>query len=239
MTRSRIYIFILIVILLAGLSGGLVTPAYAQANIQVVSDTASLSFPDSITFNAEFQASDNITAVVLEYGVNQLTCGTVDAKAFPTVTPGTDVKVNWTWQMLESGSLPPGATVWWQWQVTDAAGTQFTSPQKTVTWLDNVYNWQVITGGNINLHYYNESASFGQQLHDAAAQALVRLSQDVGVSTDSPVEIYIYANSNDLQASILYAPSWVGDRPSRKATSSSSASPPTNLPGGWPPRRTN
>jgi len=74
----------------------------------------------------------NITAVLLEYGVNQLTCGTVDAKAFPQVTPGTDVKVTWTWQMLQSGTLAPGSTVWWHWQVTDSSGAQFNSPTKTV-----------------------------------------------------------------------------------------------------------
>jgi hypothetical protein len=206
MPRSRIIIFVLMLVLLASLT----TPAAAQSGIQVVSDAASLTFPDSILFNAEFQGGANITSVLLEYGVNQLTCGTVDAKAFPQLTAGTDVKVTWTWQMLESGSLPPGTTVWWHWQVTDSGGTQFTSPTKTVLWLDAVHSWQVITGGNINLHYYNGDASFGQQLHDAAAQALVRLSQDVGVTTDSPVDIYIYADSTDLQDAILFAPTWVG-----------------------------
>jgi hypothetical protein len=206
MPRSRIIIFILLLIFVAGLA----TPAAAQSGIQVASDSASLTFPDSLVFNAEFQGGANITAVVLEYGVNQLTCGTVDAKAFPQVTSGTDVKVTWTWQMLESGSLPPGSTVWWHWLVTDSGGAQFTSPTKTVLWLDNVHPWQAITGGNINLHYYNGGSSFGQQLHDAAAQALVRLSQDVGVTSDSPVDIYIYANSTDLQYAILFAPTWVG-----------------------------
>ncbi|MGB8213969.1 MAG: peptidase MA family metallohydrolase [Anaerolineales bacterium] len=206
MTRSRSFVFLLLLLLVVGL----VTPAHAQSDIQVVSDSASLTFPESILFNAEFQAGSNITSVVLEYGVNQLTCGTVEAKAFPPLTPGRDVKVNWAWQMRESGSLPPGATVWWNWQVVDSGGTQFTSPTKTVLWLDNIHPWQVIQGGKINLHYYNGGASFGQQLHDAAAQALARLSQDVGVGTDSPVDVYIYANSDDLQSSILYAPAWVG-----------------------------
>jgi len=209
MTRSRILIFILLLMLLAG-QAGQATPAAAQSNIQVVSDTASLAFPDSLLFSAEFQGATNITAVMLEYGVNQLTCGTVNAEAFPQVTSGKDVKVSWTWQMLESGSLPPGTTVWWHWQVTGAGGAQFTSPTKTILWLDNVHPWKVITGGNINLHYYNGDASFGQQLHDAAAQALLRLSQDVGVTSDSPVDIYIYATSTDLQDAILFAPTWVG-----------------------------
>ena len=206
MPRSRILIFILLPLLMAGL----VTPAAAQSGIQVVSDAASLTFPTSLVFSAEFQGGAKITAVLLEYGVNQLTCGTVDAKAFPQVTPGTDVKVTWTWQMLQSGSLPPGATVWWRWLVTEAGGTQFTSPTQTVLWLDSIHPWQVITGAKINLHYYNGDTSFGRQLHDAAAQALVRLSQDVGVTTDSPVDIYIYATQSDLLSAVLYDPSWAG-----------------------------
>ena len=130
MPRSRTFILILLLVLTASL----VTPAAAASNIQVVSDAASLTFPDSIIFNAEFQGGTNITSVLLEYGVNQLTCGTVDAKAFPQLTAGKDVKVTWTWQMLQSGSLPPGVTVWWHWLVTDSSGTRFTSPTQTVLW---------------------------------------------------------------------------------------------------------
>ncbi len=142
--------------------------------------------------------------------------------------------------MLQSGSLPPGATVWWHWLVTDSSGAQFTSPTKTVLWLDNVHPWQVITGGNINLHYYNGGASFGQQLHDAAAQALVRLSQDVGVSTDSPVDIYIYASQSDLLAcqSFMHPPG-LADRPFPKITLSSLASRPTSWIGARAPKPTN
>jgi hypothetical protein len=206
MVRFRSVIFVLLLVLL----GSLVMPVDVQSTVQVISDAASLTFPNSIDFTAEFKSGSNITSVVLEYGVNQLTCGTVQAKAFPTITPSSDVKASWSWDMLQSGSLPPGAKVWWFWQVTDSSGTQFTSPTKTTLWLDSVHPWQVLTGGNINLHYYNGDANFAQQLHDAAAQALVRLSKDVGISTDSPVDIYIYASTNDLQASILYAPTWVG-----------------------------
>jgi hypothetical protein len=202
--RSSVYILLLILL------GSLVTPAHAQSNIQVISDSASLAFPDSIDFRAEFKSSASITSAVLEYGVDQLTCGTVEAKAFPDITPASDVKVEWTWEMRQSTSLAPGASVWWRWQVIDSSGAQFISPTKTILWLDAIHPWQVITGGNINLHYYNGGESFGQQLHEAAAQALVRLSQDIGVRTDSPVDIYIYADYNDLKDAILYEPSWAG-----------------------------
>ncbi|HTX91849.1 MAG TPA: peptidase MA family metallohydrolase [Anaerolineales bacterium] len=206
MARLRIFTFLLLLVLL----GGLAAPVRAQTGIQVSGDKASLTFPDSVLFSAEFKSDANIETVVLEYGVDQQTCGTVEAKAFPQFTPAADVKAEWTWEMRQSGSLPPGASIWWQWQVKDANGVQFTSPRQTVTWIDNKHPWQVISGGSINLHYYDGGASFGQQLHDAAAQALVRLSTDVGLKPDKSVDIYIYANTNDLKDSILYEPSWVG-----------------------------
>ena len=134
------------------------------------------------------------------------------AKAFPTFTQAADVKVDWTWQMKQSGSLPPGALVWWQWLVQDANGGKFTSPRQTSTWLDSIHSWQDITGGNINLHYYDGGQSFGQALHDAAATALVRLSKDVGLSLEKPVDIYIYANTTDMQDAILYEPAWAGGK---------------------------
>lgn len=204
--RFRLSVLLLLLVLL----GSLTVPAHAQAQVQVISDKATITFPETILFSAEFKAGTKITSVVLEYGVDQLTCGTVEAKAFPDITQGLDVKAEWTWEMRQSGSLPPGATVWWQWLVTDSGGAQFTSPKQTTLWLDSTHSWQVISGGNINLHYYNGGTDFGQQLHDAAAQALVRLSQDIGLSPDKSVDIYIYASANDLKDAVLYAPSWVG-----------------------------
>ncbi len=198
------------IILLIFIYASLVIPAAAQSGIQLVSDKVTLSFPDTATFQAEFKSSANITSVVLEYGVDQLTCGTVIAKAYPQLTASADVQVQWAWDMRQSGSLPPGATLWWHWLVQDANGTQFTSPRQTSLWLDSLYPWQVISGGNINLHYYSGGQTFGQTLHDAAAQALVRLSNDVGLQPDKPVDIYIYANTDDLKASILYEPAWIG-----------------------------
>jgi hypothetical protein len=206
MTKFRLFIVVLLGFFLCNLT----VPVRAQAGIHLVSDNATLSFPESATFQAEFQSGANITSVVLEYGVDQLTCGTVLAKAFPLFTPAADVQVEWIWEMQQSGSLPPGASIWWRWQVQDANGAQFTSPTQTITWLDSIHSWQVISGGNINLHYYEGGQAFGQALHDAAAQALVRLTQDVGLGTEKPVDIYIYANSSDMQAAVLFQPEWAG-----------------------------
>jgi hypothetical protein len=206
MLKFRSRVFILLFLLLASP----LRPAHAQASIQVIRNEASLAFPESLTFTAEFRSGAVINSVVLEYGVDQLACGTVEARAFPDFSPSSDLKVEWTWEMRQSGSLAPGTTVWWRWQLGDASGAQFTTPTQSILWLDDIHPWQVISGGNINLHYYNGGDSFGRQLYETAVGAHNRLSQDVGISTDEPVEIYIFASTTDLQEAVLYEPSWAG-----------------------------
>ena len=193
-----------------GLTLLIAQPVHDVPPLGATNDKASLHFPDSITFHVEIQSDTAITSVTLEYGVEQLTCGTVVAKAFPQYTPGKSVSAEWTWEMKQSGSLPPGATIWWHWDYTNANGLVATTDLKTVTWLDSQHNWQTISGEGINLHWYSGGRSFAQELHDAAAQGLTRLEQDAGLRTGQAIDLYIYATSQDMQEAILYEPGWSG-----------------------------
>jgi len=176
----------------------------------VTDDQPTLNFPDSITFRATIESSSSITSVVLEYGTSELTCGTVIAKAFPQFTPGTTVNAEWAWEMRQSGSLPPGATIWWHWRYTDESGLENVSEQKTLTWLDPKYNWQTAASGPINLHWYSGDQAFAQDLLNAAVSGLARLQNDAGLQPDKPIHLYIYANTDDMKDAILYEPSWTG-----------------------------
>ncbi|MEW5830915.1 MAG: peptidase MA family metallohydrolase [Chloroflexota bacterium] len=184
--------------------------AGAQSAISVSKDQATLAFPDAITFSADFESSAEITSVTLEYGTAQQTCGTVVAKAIPQFTPGKQVSAAWTWEMRQSGSQPPGAQVWWRWRVEDSAGNQQLTETQTVTWLDDDHDWQTQTGSGINLHWYGSNQSFGQELHGAAVLAMVTLASETGLTSEQPVDLYIYSNFDDMREAILYEPSWTG-----------------------------
>jgi hypothetical protein len=187
------------------------TPAAAQTTITANNDQAQLAFPDRITFSATLESSGaEITEVILEYGTSQLTCGEVIAKAYPETTAGTSVPVEWVWEMRLSGSLPPGAQVWWQWRVTTADEAVATTPRQTITWLDDVHNWQTVSGSMINLYWYYGDRDFANALLAAAEQALTRLEQDIGLKPEQPVSLYIYANYDDMREAILYEPGWTG-----------------------------
>ncbi|HKI52548.1 MAG TPA: peptidase MA family metallohydrolase [Anaerolineales bacterium] len=185
-------------------------PAFASSSADVTDNQAAISFPISVTFSAKITATENITSVILEYGTDQLTCGEVLAKAFPQFTSGTSVNVEWTWEMRQSGSLPPGATIWWRWRYVDETGKETVSDQQTTTWLDSEHNWKTISADNLNLHWYSGDQTFAQDLLDASVKGLEFNRTQSGLKAESPIDLYIFANTNDLKEAILYEPSWTG-----------------------------
>ncbi len=187
-----------------------VPSAFAAPQADVANDSPIIEFPNTITFRAQITASANITSVVLEYGTEQLTCGDVIAKAFPEFTPGKSIDAQWTWDMRQSGSLPPGATIWWRWRYIDESGKETVSDQQTITWLDSEHNWKTINKGNLNLHWYSGNQDFAQQLINAAQSGLDFNRTKSGLIAEAPIDLYIFADTNDMKDAILYEPSWTG-----------------------------
>lgn len=187
-----------------------VQPAFASPQADVTDNQAAISFPIAVTFSAKINSNTNITSVILEYGTDQLTCGEVIAKAFPQFIPGKSVDVNWQWEMRQSGSLPPGATIWWRWRYTDETGRETTSDQQTITWLDSTHNWQTTSAENLNLHWYSGDQTFAQDLLNAARDGLIFNETKSGLPAENPIDLYIFANTDDLKEAILYEPSWTG-----------------------------
>ena len=187
-----------------------VPTAFAAPLADITNNQIRLEFPESAIFRATITSDSEIQSVVLEYGNEQQTCGEVIAKAFPRFTPSKTVDVEWTWDMRQSGSQPPGAQLWWRWRVTDANGNETVSETQTTTWLDDVHPWQTLTSGQLRLHYYGIDKSFAQRMLGAGLEGLARNAQDAGLTTEDPVDIYVYPNYDDLKDAILYEPSWTG-----------------------------
>jgi hypothetical protein len=184
-------------------------PHPVAAAASVLENRAELDFPNSITFSLKLEHTTSITYLVLEYGDIQQTCGEVIARAFPEFNPGKNVSVSWSWDMRQSGSIPPGAQIWWQWRYRDAQGNEFTTERQTITWLDSIHPWKSLSNGLLTVHWYRGDEAFARALLDAGQEGLRRL-EAAGLKADSPVDLYIYGSYDDLRDAILYEPGWVG-----------------------------
>ena len=188
------------------LMGTLIAPMKVNAAplADVTTDSATLNFPNTATFSATLRSTAEIDFVTLEYGDEQLNCGEVIAKAFPDFEPGVEVTTSWTWDMRQSGSLPPGATIWWRWRYTDRNGKEFVSKTQTVTWLDDIHNWQFVSNNDLRIHYYGMDRNFAQTMLVAGVEGLRRNKEQAGMIPDAPVEIYVYPNYEDMRDAVLY-----------------------------------
>jgi hypothetical protein len=175
-----------------------------------VSDRASLYFPEKVTFKVEVKGEADIEQIVLEYGVDHLTCGEVVAKAFPDFEPSQEVKTQWAWEMRQSGSLPPGVEIWWRWRVKDAGGDELLTDKQTVVWLDVMHDWRSVSGDSITVHWYVGDRAFGEDLRVTAVEALAYIEESMGLTPDGPIDLYIYADTFDMREAIYYEAGWTG-----------------------------
>ncbi|MCC7117508.1 MAG: hypothetical protein IT310_03195 [Anaerolineales bacterium] len=199
-----------VILFLIGLAPLNAQAANAAPRADVQADSVAFDFPNTATFSATLQADTDITSVTLEYGNDQLTCGDVIAKAFPNFTPGKSVDVSWTWDMRQSGSLPPGTTIWWRWRYIDSGGKETVSEKQTAIWLDSVHDWKQVSNADVRIHYYEKDKSFADTMLAAAVEGLRRDKEQAGMIPSGVIDIYVYPNYQDLQDAILYEPSWTG-----------------------------
>lgn len=199
-------------ILLFILTTSLFIPTGVQAapHSDVEADTAAFDFPNTVTFSATLSAPSEIVSVTLEYGNEQLTCGEVVAKAFPDFLPSASVDVLWTWDMRQSGSLPPGTTLWWRWRYVDSSGTEYVSDTQTTIWIDDMHDWKTLTNGDMHIHYYGLDENYARSMLAAGIEGLRRNEDRAGMTPDIPVEIYIYPNYEEMRDAILFEPQWTG-----------------------------
>ncbi|MBM3121473.1 MAG: hypothetical protein FJZ97_04725 [Chloroflexi bacterium] len=201
---SRLLPFVLLLPLL-GLAAAPPTAITIQAS------EAALSFPDRIHFTLSASSSSDIVVAEVEYGLETAACATDISRASPEdLRPAGRIETEWTWDMRQTGSLPPGARLWWRWHLVDAAGSEVRTPTETITWIDDVHPWQTITDGSISLHTYNATPTMSRQLLEAAVTGADRLASELGPLPADEVHLYIYDSTQAMADAILFEPQWTG-----------------------------
>ncbi|MBE0415681.1 MAG: peptidase MA domain-containing protein [Dehalococcoidia bacterium] len=200
------FLLIAILILITAFPG----ISLAQDEITIISSDAQAQFPLAITFRLEAESSNEITDVDLEYRVERSSLIPVNCRVDVGFVPGQRVSANWTWNMLETGGLPPGTEVEYWWLIEDAAGHQIETSPNTVQFDDLRYTWHSLVSDQVTLFWYQGDQSFAQELMDAANEALESLAGDVGVSLEQPAKFYIYASQQDLLGALVYPDIWTG-----------------------------
>jgi hypothetical protein len=103
---------------------------------------------------------------------------------------------------IAQGRLRPFAETTYWFRLFFDDGLSFDTPPFSFHYNDNRFAWQTLQEGSLRIHWYDGDLAFGQSALDAARHGVERASLLLSTSLSQPVDIYIYANSNDLRATI-------------------------------------
>ena len=190
----------------------LLTPGLlkAQNELIVVDSSAQVVFPLQLSFSLSAESNVDITDVRLHYRVERQSFAPVTSEIFVEFEPAPSISLNWALEMVRIGGLPPGTSVEYWWTVTDARQQKVSTTPATVKFEDRRYQWQSLTEGKVTLYWYQGNEAFAQELMTATQQSLVQLKDYTGAELLKPIELYIYANSQDFQGSMLFPQEWAG-----------------------------
>jgi len=185
-------------------------PAQAQGELRVVDSSAQALFPMIISFNLSAESNVDITDIRLHYKVLRHSFADVTSETYLQFEPSKTVGVTWNWDMRRTGGLPPGVSVQYWWTLKDASGNQTETSPVILRFDDGRFSWQSLTQGMVMLKWYEGEQSFADEVMLTIADALDWLEADIGATLLEPIEIYLYADSQDLQGSMIFPQEWTG-----------------------------
>ncbi|MFQ6122019.1 MAG: peptidase MA family metallohydrolase [Dehalococcoidales bacterium] len=169
-----------------------------------------VDFPLKLSFSLLAESDVNITDVRLHYTVDRASFAQVISEVYIEFVPATVVEAEWAWDMRKTGGLPPGSIVEHWWTVEDAGGDRVETKPVQVQFNDTRHLWNSLTEGRVTLYWYEGEQSFAGVIMAMAQHVLTRLAEDTGAELKNPVEIYIYANAEDLRGAMIFPREWTG-----------------------------
>lgn len=197
--------------LLLGALSLLLLSARLRSGITISENSAQLDFPRKLTFKLTASSASEISELYLLHKTSARSCSEGYARQqVKDFTPGKEVSAEWTWDFLDSGGLPPGAEITWQWEARTSAGETLTSASQTLVLEDERYDWKTLSQDGVTVLWAEGSQAFGQALLQTSLDSLKRIKTQAGVNFDGEVRIDVYPTFDDLRGALLYEPEWVG-----------------------------
>jgi hypothetical protein len=179
----------------------------ASSGLTVIQNSATSSFPQGIGFHLVAQNISEITSVRLAYRLGDEPITSVATVSFP---PGFRIDLQHTIDLTRH-FVPPGVTIHYQWQLQDQTGAELQTDWADVVVVDPRFLWHQRSLGGVTLNWYDGDDQFADAVLGAAARALAAAAQEQSATSVPPVQVFLYANQNDLRSSLgAGSEQWVG-----------------------------
>ena len=113
-------------------------------------------------------------------------------------------ELRYTFDFTEGGHLYPNTRITAQWRVyqgaDDETGTD--GPPVTITYDDDRFDWNVLEGDYVRVHWYEGNEAFGRRVLELGEETVRETAQLLGVSTGEPFDFFIYPDTDTFYTAI-------------------------------------
>ncbi len=192
--------------LLAALAGLLVLlalarPVAAQTGPTVSDGGVQNHFPQGMVFTVSAQGQSPIQKIRLRYTIlpdGTAAIGQPEFTAGPSVTASFELEGNNPPKIY----LPPGTTIQYYWEVTDAAGNTSRSEPATFFYNDIRFDWKPLQHSGVTIYYYSGSEDDARQMLGVASDAISSASRLLGANITFPVKVWTYDSVDDMRPAL-------------------------------------
>ena len=172
----------------------------AQAGVRILEISHTVRFAAKLSFRLVAECDEPIEGVTLYWRQQG---GGLTTRIVPDFDPGRHVEATYE-RPLERGEIPLGTPIEYYWRLELASGARFDTDVQSFVYEDDRFDWRRLEAGPITLLYYGGAAEsrLAEELGKRGAETLDRLQQEVGVSLEKPVRVYVYRNAQDMEAAL-------------------------------------
>jgi hypothetical protein len=187
---------------LALICAGCLLPAWTQSTAAVQAQQYAIErsgavadFPRGVTFSLDAVAAEPPERVELLYRVAN--DETLHLALPETEVNGTRVRAEELID-LQAEYLPAGLDLRYFWRFHNGDGTWTDSPEQSVRWQDSRFEWRALRSEGVTLYIHDLSEEFGNEILAAAQGTIDRLESTLGFSSDAPISLWVYSNTEAL-----------------------------------------
>lgn len=174
----------------------------ATSPITITSESASTIFAKAITFQVSVidtnspitQASITITTKTPTYSQQTYTV--------PVGVSGQSLHLKWQDDISGNNFLFSGTPLTYAWMFHDRNNHWFTGASQSYTVIDNRFQWQHLSQGELQVYWYGQGTAFGQIILSQALDNVKRISAHLGGEPSSPITLWVYQSSNDFRGAL-------------------------------------
>lgn len=166
----------------------------AQPDPSLLSNAVS-DFPEGITFSLDLPAAKPPERIELLYRV-------ANDDTLHLALPEMDVagdRVHAEESIdLQAQYLPAGLDLHYFWRLFDAGGASTDTPQQSVSWRDDRFDWRPLRSEQVVLYIHDVSDGFGYDVLTTAQATVDELETALGASLSKPIVIWLYSTTEAL-----------------------------------------